>query len=111
MVISSDLNEMSIHVRKIVFLSFFLKILSEVLKKGTESYPCGQDVSGVVVKVGEGVTNVELDDDVVGRVLDMIGVMNDKKLKFFLLLWGQDEDFKEMDTFGKFLQSVLQGRY
>ena len=33
----------------------------------TTSYPCGQDVSGVVVKVGEGVTNVQQDDDVVGK--------------------------------------------
>lgn len=41
-------------------------ILSEVLQKETDSYPCGQDVSGVVVKVGEGVTNVDLEDDVVG---------------------------------------------
>ena len=37
-----------------------------MVKQETDSYPCGQDVSGVVLKVGEGVTNVDVNDDVVG---------------------------------------------
>ena len=34
------------------------------------SYPYGQDVSGVVVRlgIGEGMTNVEQEDDVVGAI-------------------------------------------
>ena len=49
---------------------FSSKILGEVLQKETVSFPCGQDVSGMVVKVGEGVTNVEQEDDVVGKFLN-----------------------------------------
>ena len=49
---------------------FYCKVLGEVLQKETVSFPCGQDVSGVVVKVGEGVTNVEQEDDVVGKFLN-----------------------------------------
>lgn len=43
------------------------QILGEVFPEGSVStYPCGQDVSGVVQKVGEGVTHVSNGDEVVG---------------------------------------------
>lgn len=44
-----------------------LQVLSEIFPEGSVStYPCGQDVSAVVQKIGENVTNVSVGDEVVG---------------------------------------------
>ncbi|XP_052810186.1 quinone oxidoreductase-like protein 1 [Mya arenaria] len=43
------------------------KVLGEVLgADGRVTYPCGQDISGVVEQVGAGVTHVNIGDEVVG---------------------------------------------
>ncbi|XP_052244381.1 quinone oxidoreductase-like protein 1 isoform X2 [Dreissena polymorpha] len=43
------------------------KILNEIFTgSNAESFPCGQEVSGVVERIGEGVTHVRAGDDVVG---------------------------------------------